>query len=198
MTESIFHLAGIGTSISLILLSFAVSRPRIVMLAIMVDTFTIIQFCISGSHAAVAVTVVALLYGIIMTQADKFEILNKPWVLNTVIAIYIITYGVVNKDTLISWELLILVGVLTSMIAMTLTNQVVVKIIQMIGNVAYLVFSIVIGAYMQIPGQLVCLALLIASLSYVIIMKKKGVVNVPEITTVIRNSWNKNRTVAVV
>ena len=89
-------------------------------------------------------------------------------------------------------------GALTSMIAMTLTNQVVVKIIQMIGNVAYLVFSIVIGAYMQIPGQLVCLALLIASLSYVIIMKKKGVVNVPEITTVIRNSWNKNRTVAVV
>lgn len=186
--QTIFHLAGAGTSIGLILLSFAVQRPRIVALVVTVDTFTLIQFLISDSHAAAAVTVVSLVYALIMTQAERYPILNQTWVLATVLIVYTATYVTVNKEHLFSWELLILIGALTSILSMTFTHQIAVKIIQMVGNICYTIFSIIIGSYAQLPGQVFCFVLLIASLIYIVIMKKRGYDGqVPEITTVIRN-----------
>lgn len=186
--QTIFHLAGAGTSIGLILLSFAVQRPRIVALIVAVDTFTLIQFLISDSHAAAAVTVVSLAYALIMTQAERYPTLNQTWILATVLAIYTATYATVNKENLFSWELLILIGALTSILSMTFTHQIAVKIIQMIGNICYTIFSIIIGSYAQLPGQVFCFVLLIASFIYIIVMKRRGYEGqVPEITTVIRN-----------
>ena len=189
--QTIFHLAGVGTSIGLILLSFAMQRPRIVALVIAVDTFTLIQFLISDSHAAAAVTVVSLAYALLMTQADKHPVLNKPWVLATVLTIYIGTYIAVNNQNLISWELLILTGALTSILSMTFTHQIAVKVIQMVGNICYTVFSVIIGAYAQLPGQIFCFALLVMSFAYIIIMKQRGhTEQVPEITTVLRKKFS--------
>lgn len=189
--QTIFHLAGAGTSIGLILLSFAVQRPRIVALVVAVDTFTLIQFLISDSHAAAAVTVVSLAYALLMTQADKHPVLNKPWVLATVLTIYIGTYIAVNNQNLISWELLILTGALTSILSMTFTHQIAVKVIQMVGNICYTVFSIIIGAYTQLPGQIFCFALLVMSFAYIIIMKQRGHTGqVPEITTILRKKFS--------
>lgn len=189
--QTIFHLAGAGTSIGLILLSFAVQRPRIVALVVAVDTFTLIQFLISDSHAAAAVTVVSLAYALLMTQADKHPVLDKPWVLATVLTIYIGTYIAVNNQNLISWELLILTGALTSILSMTFTHQIAVKVIQMVGNICYTVFSIIIGAYAQLPGQIFCFALLVMSFAYIIIMKQRGHTGqVPEITTILRKKFS--------
>lgn len=189
--DTIFHLAGIGTSISLILLSFAVQRPRIVALVVAVDTFTLIQYLIADSHAAAAVTLISLLYALAMTQAEKHPVLNQPWVLAGVLTVYTATYGLVNRENLISWELLILAGALTSILSMALTHQIAVKIIQMVGNVCYTVFSVIIGAYAQLPGQIFCFVLLVASFVYIIAMKQRGHVGqVPEITTVLRKKFS--------
>ena len=189
--NTIFHLAGIGTSISLILLSFAVQRPRIVALVVAVDTFTLIQYLIADSHAAASVTLVSLIYALAMTQAEKHPVLNRPWVLTTTLIIYTATYTVVNKENLASWELLILAGALTSILSMAFTHQILVKIIQMVGNICYAVFSVIIEAYAQLPGQIFCFVLLVASFVYIIDMKQRGHTGqVPEITMILRKNFS--------
>ena len=111
--------------------------------------------------------------------------------LTTTLIIYTVTYTIVNRENLVSWELLILAGALTSILSMALTHQIMVKIIQMVGNVCYTTFSVIIGAYAQLPGQIFCFALLVASLVYILVMKQRGHVGqVPEITTILRKKFS--------
>ena len=185
--QTIFHLAGAAASISLILLAFAIQRPRIILLLIAVDTFTMIQFVISGSYGAVAVTGVSLAYALLMIQSGRYQVLNRPLVFLAVAGVYVFVFGYTQKGELVSWQLLILAGAFASMLSMFLTNQFTVKIIQLLGNLCYISFSVVIGAYSQLPGQVFCFMLLIASLCYILHMRKRGFEGqVPEITTILK------------
>lgn len=120
MSQTIFTLAGITASIALIILAFSIHRPRIVACNIAINAATLIQYSISGATAGASMSLIALLYDLIMTQADKFRILNQKWVLFAVLDLYACTYTVINWNILVSPELLVLYGAVTSIFAMTL------------------------------------------------------------------------------
>ena len=190
MSQTIFTLAGITASITLIILAFSIHRPRIIACNIAINATTLIQYSIAGATAGASMSLIALLYALIMTQADKFRILNQKWVLFAVLALYAFTYTAINWNNLVSPELLVLYGAVTSIFAMTIKNkQALVKAIQITGSTAYIAFSLVIGAYAQLPGQIVCLAMLILSLLYVLRMRHLGFQHVPELTEIIHEKW---------
>lgn len=194
--QTIFHLAGAATSISLILLAFAIQRPRIILLLIAVDTFTMIQFVISGSYGAVAVTGVSLAYALLMIQSGRYQVLNRPLVFLAVAGVYVFVFGYTQKGELVSWQLLILAGAFASMLSMFLTNQEAVKVIQLLGSLCYISFSMIIGAYSQLPGQVFCFMLLVVSLCYILYMRKRGFEGqVPEITTIVREKMIRRKKV---
>lgn len=192
MSQVIFVAAGTVASVALIVLAFSVRRPRIVACNVVIHGCTLIQYFIAGATAGAAMSLIALSYAVVMTQAERLKALNERWVLYLVLVLYVLTYALVNRGNLASPELLVLYGALTSIFAMTLkTQQVTVKILQMSGNIAYTTFSLIIGAYAQLPGQLVCLTVLCLSLVYVIRMRKQGVQYVPEFTETVRKNFNR-------
>ena len=84
-----------------------------------------------------------------------------------------------------------LAGALTSILSMALTHQITVKIIQTVENICYTMFSVIIGAYAQLPGQIFCFVLLVAFFVYIIDMKQRGHVGqVPEFTTILRKNFS--------
>lgn len=192
MSQFVFVAAGAVASVALIILAFSVRRPRIVACNVVVHGCTLIQYFIVGATAGAAMSLIALSYAVVMTQAERIRVLNEKWVLYFVIALYVLTYALVNRGNLVSPELIVLYGALTSIFAMTLkTQQVTVKILQMSGNIAYTTFSLIIGAYAQLPGQLVCLTVLCLSLAYIVRTRKQGVQYVPEFTETVRKNFNR-------
>lgn len=195
MYNLIFQAAGLGISAALVALSVTVRRTPIIVLTMIINVLSIVTYSMSGSWSACAVAAVTLIYSVIAIFDDRYTALKSKSVLMMVMAIMFATYFLATPAA-VSMQLLVLVGTMSGILSMALENQVVVKIVQMVGNLSFMAFAYSISNFGQIPGQVICFVLLCASLIYLIVMKSRGVQDVPEMMTVMREKKAQHKTVA--
>ena len=195
MYDFIFQVAGLGISAALIALSVTVQRIPIIMLTMTVSLLSIVTYIMSGSWSACAVAAVTLIYGAIAIFDDRYPALKSKSVLLSVMATMFAAYFI-TTPTAVSMQLLVLVGTMSGILSMALENQVVVKIVQMAGNLSFMAFAYSISNFGQIPGQVICFVLLCVSLIYLLVIRSRGVQDVPEMMTVLREKMVQRKTVA--
>lgn len=167
MHDIIFQAAGIGISISLIALAVAVRRTPIIVLTMLVNLLSMLTYAMSGSWSAFAVATITVVYGLTAFFDEKYPVLKHKSVIFAVCAVLLATYAITTPK-LVSTQVLVLIGTFSGIFSMALHNQVIVKLVQIVGNVSFMVFAYSIGNYGQIPGQAVCFALLCVSLMYLV------------------------------
>lgn len=167
MEHSIFVLAGVLNSLFIIAVSLPLKRSGIIACSLTISFLNLVQFFITQNYASVIIATITIGYGLVAIMDNKHPELRSTPFIATIIALYCITY-IFTSENIISWEILVLLGSITGMLSMMAISQVNVKIIQIIGNLSFMGFSLIIGAYGQIPGQVISLIALIISLVYLI------------------------------
>lgn len=195
MHNLIFQAAGLGISAALIALSVTVRRTPIIVLTMIINVLSIVTYSMSGSWSACAVAAVTLIYSVIAIFDDRYPALKSRGVLLAVVATMFAAYFLTTPAA-VSMQLLVLVGTMSGILSMALENQVVVKIIQIVGNLSFMAFAYSISSFGQIPGQVICFVLLCASLIYLLVMRSRGIQDVPEMMTVMREKMVQRKTVA--
>ena len=182
MEHTIFMIAGVLNSLFIIAVSLPLKRAGIITCSLAITILNLIQFFLTDNYASAVIAMITLAYGIIATVDNKYPILRSTPFISGFIALYFIAY-VLTANQIISWEILVLIGSVTGMLAMMFINQINVKLIQILGNVCFTWFSFVIGAYGQLPGQFVSLAVLIGSLIYLLKEKTTSRITVQKNTS---------------
>lgn len=195
MYNLIFQAAGLGISAALVALSVTIRRTLIIILTMVVNVLSIVTYIMSGSWSACAVAAVTLIYGVIAIFDDRYTALKSRDVLLAVMSVMFAAYFL-TTPTAVSMQLLVLVGTMSGILSMALENQVVVKIVQMVGNLSFMTFAYSISNFGQIPGQAVCFALLCVSLIYLLVIRSRGVQDVPEMMMVLKEKMVQRKTVA--
>jgi len=167
MEHNIFVLAGVLNSLFIIAISLPLKRSGIITCSLTISFLNLVQYFITQNYASAIIATITIGYGLIAIMDNKYPVLRSTPFIATVIALYCITYTFTSEN-IISWELLVLLGSITGMLSMMAISQVNVKIIQIIGNLSFMGFSLIIEAYGQIPGQVISLIVLIISLVYLI------------------------------
>lgn len=160
-------IAGLICSAAVIAISLPLNRKGIIACTIAINLMNIIIFSLSGNFASTAIVAITLLYAVIAIFDNRYPVLKSNSVIATVLITYVAAY-VLTTSSLISAQLLTLAGCMTGIIAMMDIKPVNVKIIQIVGNVCFMSFSIIIGSYGQLPGQVFSFCVLIASLVWII------------------------------
>lgn len=166
-TANIIMIAGLLCSAAIIAISLPLNRKGIIACTIAINLLNMLIFSLSGNFASTIIVAITLLYAVIAIFDNRYPVLKSNSVIATVLIAYLVAY-VLTTDNFISAQLLTLVGCMTGIIAMMDIRPVSVKIIQIVGNVCFTSFSVVIGSYGQLPGQIFAFYVLIASLVWII------------------------------
>lgn len=167
LDTALFNLAGILNSIVIVTISLPLKRSGIITCTALISLLNIVQFVLTNNYASCVMVAITLLYSLCSVNDEKYPVLRSHGVVSGVVFLYLAAY-VFTASSVVSSELFILFGSITGMVAVLLVNQIRVKIVQIAGNLSFGAFSVLIGAYGQLPGQVASLVLLFGSLGFLV------------------------------
>lgn len=177
---------GAIVSVILIGLSISVHRPTVIVLTLLVNLLTGIQYGLLGVYASCAMTMISLIFVMVVSAGDYFPFARSRGHVVVGSLSLIICHGVLS-DSFVSVELIALVASILGLLPVVIVDQLSMKIIQALGCALWLMFSVVVGAYGQVPGQLVTLIITVIAARYVFVYRiKHNVEVVPEMMTTLR------------
>lgn len=157
--------AGVIASVCLIMLSLTVKRINIVVLTLVLSVACIVQFIGLGKHSSAAISIVMVVY-IIAGFMVKSPVVQSPFVVGCVMGLYCLVYVLVNGFE-VSIELLALVASCAGLLVVVFDDQVRIKVAQFSACVLWTIFTVAIGAWGQLLGQIFTLIFSCITMVYV-------------------------------
>lgn len=179
-------LTGFATSVALVALAFAVRRRNVVVLTLIVNALSTVQYALLGATSSALMAGVGLVFVALVFWGGQWASSKQSVAVATsaLVAVHLVV-----SDSLVGVALIALVASVMGLIPVVLHNQVAIKLTQIMGCATWLSFSLVVGAYGQVPGQVFTLVLSVATVVYVTWYKRHhDTAEVPELTTVIKQA----------
>jgi len=148
---------GLLSSVCLILASLSLSRKRILILSLLINTFSAFQYLLLGQPGALVLVSLGFIMTATVLASFKFPALGTTKVLAGFLvaypAVFFATGGWVD-----SWpELLPLFSTMIATTAVFMRNLLVVKGMFIVNGLSWLSFEIFAGAYGALPGEILTL-----------------------------------------
>lgn len=193
ISPAIFALIlGAFASLFIIISAFSLNRKTILLSLLITNFLTGGQFIILGQTPTTFLIAVSALYtGALMMEKSLPFVRSNAFTIG-VLAVQTVGYFAIN-GTRLEWSLLALAGTIVGSFAMWFKNPIHLKATMLFMGFIWLAYQLVSGAYGQIPGELVFLAGITASLVLLTKAHRKGIPleTVEEIPVLIRRKFSK-------
>lgn len=174
ISPAIFALTlGALASLFVIISAFSLNRKTILLSLLITNFLTGAQFIILGEIPTTFLIAVSALYtGALMMEKILPFVRSNAFTIG-ILAVQTVGYFAINGMRL-DWSLLALSGTIVGSLAMWFKNPIHLKATMLLMGFIWLAYQLVSGAYGQIPGELVFLAGIIASLVMLTNAKNQG------------------------
>lgn len=174
ISPAIFALTlGALASLFIIISAFSLNRKTILLSLLITNFLTGAQFIILGEIPTTFLIAVSALYtGALMMEKILPFVRSNAFTIG-ILAVQTVGYFAINGMRL-DWSLLALSGTIVGSLAMWFKNPIHLKATMLLMGFIWLAYQLVSGAYGQIPGELVFLAGIIASLVMLTNAKNQG------------------------
>ncbi len=188
---------GLLASVIVILMSITVQRKNIVVLSILMAVITSFQYFLLEEIGTVWLGAVSLIYAVAMSKENRIPFV-KTWTFSIITLVaYVVGYFLINGITF-TWGLMALTASLIGTFMLRIHNPIYLKWAMLVNGLTWLTYQLAVGAYGQLPGELVYVVGIVVSLGLLNKAKKNGVnlLDVPEFMTVIKNKFAAQKAMA--
>lgn len=181
---------GLIASAIVVIMAFTIKRDSIVKLSALMGLVTTIQYLFLHEWGTAWLTIVGFFYAVGLLCSDKFPVMKSKGVAYALLVVYSIGFFGINGVSF-SWPLVAYVASLLGTFMLLVQNPLKLKYMMLINGLLWLTFQIVSGAHGQLPGELVYLIGITASIIYLKNAQNKGkkLSEVPEFTTMLKKRF---------
>lgn len=149
---------GLLSSVCLILASLSLSRKRILVLSLLINTFSAAQYLLLGQSGALVLVSLGFIMTATVLTSLKFPALGTTKVLAGFLIAYPVAFFSTSGSIDALPELLPLFSTMLATTAVFMRNLLAVKAMFIVNGLSWLSFEIFAGAYGALPGEVLTLA----------------------------------------
>lgn len=181
---------GLIASAIVIIMAFTIKRNMIVKMSAIMGVVTTLQYLLLNEWGTAWLTFVGFLYAVGLMYEEKIPIMKGKSVAYLLLVIYSVGFFGINGFSF-GWPLVAYAASLLGTFMLLLRNPLALKYAMFVNGGLWMIFQMVSGAHGQIPGEIVYLLGIGASIFYLKHSRKKGIPlnEVPEFSTLIRNRF---------
>lgn len=161
-------------SICIILTAFSLNRKAILGATLFASVFTGSQYLILGQISTTFLVSVSLIYSVLLMMETQLPMVRTHAFTAFVLLVQTGGYFIINGLS-VDWSLLALAGTLIGTVALWFHNPLKLKVALLVMGFIWLAFQLVSGAYGQLPGEIVFLTGVTASIIMLVKAKRKGI-----------------------
>jgi hypothetical protein len=149
---------GLLSSACLIICSLSLSRKRILIASLLINTFSAAQYLLLSQTGALVMVSLGFIMAATVLASLKFPALGTAKVLGAFLVAYPIAFFSTSSGIQSAFELLPLFSTMIATTAVFMRNLLVVKTMFILNGLSWLAFEIFAGAYGAVPGEILTLA----------------------------------------